>query len=109
MADGATIVEREEVRVLFRRTAGEQEAISRTWAEVEAAVGSLRGRKFYGTFDPESNEYRACVQWQDGDDADVPGLEDGTLAGGRYAGSDSRSGRISIPRGRRSSSTVATT
>jgi hypothetical protein len=78
------IVEREEVRVMFRRTADEQEAITRTWAEVEAAVGSLRGRKFYGTFDPETNEYRVCVQWQDGDDAAVLRLEDGTLAGGRY-------------------------
>ena len=79
------IVEREDVRVMFRRTTDEQEAITRTWAEVEAAVGSLRGRKFYGVFDPETNEYRVCVQWQEGDDADALGLEDGSLPGGRYA------------------------
>jgi hypothetical protein len=78
------IVEREEVRVMFRRAANEQEAITRTWAEVEAAVGSLRGRTFYGTFDPVTNEYRVCVQWQDGDDAGVLTMEDGTLPGGRY-------------------------
>jgi hypothetical protein len=78
------IVEREDVRVLFRRTDDSLESITRTWAEVEAAVGSLRGRRFYGAFDPETKEYRVCVQWRDGDDADTLGLEDGTIAGGRY-------------------------
>jgi hypothetical protein len=79
------IVEREDVRVLFKRTTDEQEAITRSWADVEAAVGSLRGRKFYGVFDPTTSEYRVCVQWQDGDDAEALGLEDGSLPGGRYA------------------------
>jgi hypothetical protein len=83
-AHAPVIVEREEVRVMFRRTTDEQEAISRTWAEVEAAVGSLKGRKFYGTFDPETSEYRVCVQWREGDDAAALSLEDGTLPGGRY-------------------------
>jgi hypothetical protein len=40
MADGPVIVEREEIRVMFKRTTDDQEAITRTWAEVEAAVGS---------------------------------------------------------------------
>jgi hypothetical protein len=54
MSDGGVMVEREN-------TSDEQEAITRTWAEVEAAGGSLRGRKFYGVFGPETNEYRvAC-------------------------------------------------
>jgi hypothetical protein len=79
------IVEREDVRVLFKRTTDEQEAITRTWADVEAALGSLRGRKFYGVFDPTTSEYRVSVQWQDGDDAEALGLEDGSLPGGRYA------------------------
>ena len=33
---------------MFKRVADEQTAITRGWAEVENAVGSLRGRKFYG-------------------------------------------------------------
>ena len=45
----------------------------------------VRVRKFYGTFDPETREYRVCVQWREGDDPDSLGLEDGTIAGGRYA------------------------
>lgn len=85
MTESTPIVERDDVRMMFRRTSDEQEAITRTWAEVEAAVGSLRGRKFYGVFDPETNEYRVCVQWQEGDDAEALGLEDGSLSGGRYA------------------------
>jgi hypothetical protein len=84
MSDGG-VVGREDVRVLFRRTSDEQEAITRTWAEVENAVGSLRGRKFYGVFDPATKEYRVCVQWQEGDDAEALGLEDGAIPGGRYA------------------------
>lgn len=79
MAGGTPTVEREDVRVMFKRTIDEQEAITRTWAEVEAAVGSLRGRKFYGVFDPKTDEYRVCVQWQAGDDAQALGLEDGLL------------------------------
>jgi hypothetical protein len=53
--------------------------------EVETAIGSLRGRKFFGAFDPTANEYWFCVQWREGDDAAALGLEEGTLPGGRYA------------------------
>jgi hypothetical protein len=85
MVDSVPVVERAEVRVLFRRTEDEQEAISQAVADVEAAIGSLRGRKFYGAFDPSANEYLFCVQWRDGDDAAALGLEEGELPGGRYA------------------------
>jgi DNA gyrase inhibitor GyrI len=52
-------------------------------AEVEEAVGSLRGRKFYGVFD--GGEYRVCVQLRKEDEPAGLGLETGTLPGGRYA------------------------
>jgi GyrI-like small molecule binding domain len=81
----ATLVERHEVAVMFKRVADEQTAITRGWAEVEKAVGSLRGRKFYGVFDGASGEYRVCVQRRDDDEPAVLGLEAGTLPGGRYA------------------------
>ena len=79
------IVERADVPVMFKRAADEQAAITRAWVELEAAVGSLHGRKFYGTFDPTSRQYRACVEVHDGDDAEALGLELGMLPGGRYA------------------------
>ena len=80
-----TVVERPEVPIMFKRCADRQAAITKAWAELEEVVGSLRGRKFYGVFDPRSREYRACVEVRDGDDAERLGLELGTLAGGRYA------------------------
>jgi len=70
---------------MFKRVGDEQREITRGWAEVEDAVGSLRGRKFYGVFDETRGEYRVCVQVREGDDAAAPGLETGTLPGGRYA------------------------
>ena len=74
---------------MFKRAADQQAAITQVWAELEDAVRSLRGRKFYGVFDPIGREYRACVEVRAGDDPRRRGLglglELGTLAGGRYA------------------------
>jgi hypothetical protein len=80
-----TLVEREEISVMFVRAADDQPSITRAWVELEERFGSLRGRKFYGVFDPVAREYRACVERQAGDDPEALGLELGALAGGRYA------------------------
>jgi hypothetical protein len=45
------LVQRNEVAVMFKRVADDPAAISRGWSELEEALGSLRGRKFYGAFD----------------------------------------------------------
>jgi len=79
------MVERRDVPVMLKRCTDEQAAITRAWTELEAVVGSLSGRKFYGVFDPISHEYRACAQLRKGDDPRRLGLELGALAGGRYA------------------------
>jgi hypothetical protein len=47
----ATRIERAETAVMFLRTADEPVEIRRGWERLEALVG-LRGRKFYGAFDP---------------------------------------------------------
>jgi hypothetical protein len=75
-------VEREEIAVQFIRSEDEMEGIRRAWDALEAVV-PLRGRHFYGAFDPVANDYRACVEIRDGDEL-VDGLESGTLPGGRY-------------------------
>ena len=80
-----TVVERDEVAVMFRSAADEQPAITRAWSDLESAVGSLRRRRFFGVFDEARHEYRACVELRAGDDPPALGLETGTLAGGRYA------------------------
>jgi hypothetical protein len=84
-AEHATPVERDDVAVMFKRVADEQTAISHGWTEVEKALGSLRGRKFYGVFDAAKGEYRVCVQLREADEPTELGLETGTLPGGRYA------------------------
>src|SRR5262249_28284513 len=75
-------VEREEIAVQFVRVPDGLDEIGRAWNELEAVV-ALRGRHFYGAYDPVADDYRACVEVREGDDL-VPGLESGTLPGGRY-------------------------
>ena len=75
-------IERDEIGVQFVRVPDGLEHIRRAWDELEAVV-DLHGRRFYGAFDPVANDYRACVEVREGDEL-VPGLESGTLPGGRY-------------------------
>ena len=80
-AEHARPVERDDVAVMFKRVADEQTAISRGWAEVEKALGSLRGRKFYGVSDGAKGEYRVCVQPREEDEPTELGLETGHTSG----------------------------
>jgi Integron-associated effector binding protein len=75
-------IQREEIAVQYVRDPDGLEHIRRAWSELETAV-ALRGRHFYGAFDPVANDYRACVEVRKGDEV-VPALESGTLPGGRY-------------------------
>ena len=75
-------IERDEMAVQFVLVPDGIEHIRRAWDELEAVV-DLHGRHFYGAFDPVADDYRACVELRDGD-ALAPGLESGTLPGGRY-------------------------
>jgi hypothetical protein len=77
------VVEREETAVQFVAVPDGIEHIRRAWNELEAAVGSLGGRRFVGAYYAETDEYRACVELRPGDEP-VPGLATGTLPGGRY-------------------------
>jgi hypothetical protein len=80
----AHVVEREPVEVMLVRVADELPEIQRAWAQFEHAVG-LRGRRFYGAFDPATSTYSVCAVLRDGDDPASFGAERGTLPGGRYA------------------------
>jgi hypothetical protein len=84
MAKAETLVDRDEVSVMLRYVPDEVPEIRRAWNSVEQALGSLQGRKFYGSFDPTTNQYAVCVVPQQGDDPRALGLEQGTLPGGRY-------------------------
>jgi predicted transcriptional regulator YdeE len=84
-AEPASVVERGEVPVMFKLVADDQASITQGWAEVEEAVGSLRGRKFYGVVDKARGEYRVCAHMREDDDPAELGLEVGSIPGGRYA------------------------
>jgi DNA gyrase inhibitor GyrI len=79
----AEFVERPETEVMFLRAKDEPAEIQAAWERLEAVVG-LRGRKFFGAFQPSTREYRACVEVREGDDPGALGLESGTLPAGRY-------------------------
>jgi hypothetical protein len=78
------VVVREPVDVMLVRVGDELPEIQRAWAAFETAVG-LRGRKFYGAFDPTTTSYSVCAVLRPGDDPASIGAERGTLPGGRYA------------------------
>lgn len=78
-----TPVERDEVAVMFIRTADDVALFGPAWARLEELVGT-RGRKFYGAFYPREKEYRVCVVLREDDDPQALGLETGTLPSGRY-------------------------
>jgi hypothetical protein len=75
-------IERDEIAVQFVRVPDGLDEIGRAWNELEAVV-ALRGRHFYGAYDPIADDYRACVEVREGDEP-VPCLESGSLPGGRY-------------------------
>lgn len=70
--------------VMLVRVADQLSEIRQAWASFETKVG-LRGRKFYGAFDPVSATYSVCAVLRPGDDPSEYGAENGTLPGGRCA------------------------
>jgi len=51
---------------------------------LEAHFPSLKGRKFYGTFQPPAGPYRACTAVEPHDDATALGLPTWVIPGGKY-------------------------
>lgn len=77
-------IHRDETAVLIKRAAAfEPEEMRRAWVELEELLG-VRGRKFFATFDPRTEEYCVCSQLLESDDPGALGVEVGTLAGGSY-------------------------
>jgi hypothetical protein len=52
---------------------------------LEAQLETLKGRKFYGTFQRPAGPYRACVALQPSDDAVALDLPTWTIPGGKYS------------------------
>ncbi|MDT4987322.1 MAG: hypothetical protein QOI74_1416 [Micromonosporaceae bacterium] len=76
-------VDRIETPVMFVSAPDESDEIGPAWDRLESAIGSLRGRRFFGVFD-DSGIYRCCVQARPDDDSVRLGLDSGVIPGGRY-------------------------
>ena len=70
--------------MMFLEVPDEPVDIGRAWAQLEEILGSLRGRKFLGTFDGATGRYRAGVQLLADDDPDALGLRTALVPGGPY-------------------------
>ena len=78
-----TKVEREDMPVLeVTRDGNPGEVAGAAMSDLEQALPSLRGRHFYGYYDPPANRYVACVEAQAGD---PPAITRGAIPGGTYA------------------------
>ncbi|TMI08221.1 hypothetical protein E6H34_05115 [Candidatus Bathyarchaeota archaeon] len=80
-----TYVELQEIPVLRVRADMKGKGPSAAFDLLESKLLSLKGRKFYGTFQPtpDGEEYYACVARIDSDDPQMP-LETGVIPGGWY-------------------------
>ncbi len=79
----AVPVHQEETHVMFLQTDDEPPEMAKGWERLEGLVG-LRGRKFFGTYDASTGEYRVCAEIREGDDPAALGLETATIPGGAY-------------------------
>ncbi len=65
------------------------------FAQLEAKLGSLKGRRFYGTF--KSGQYRACVARRPEDNPQALGLNAWVIPGGKYVREKLLNWRSRIP------------
>jgi hypothetical protein len=80
----ASVVERADIRVRYVQVKDELSEIGAAWPVLEAAVGSLRGRRFLAAFDPLQGWYRVCVTIRtEATDAERD-LPEGVIPGGRF-------------------------
>jgi hypothetical protein len=74
----------EPIHVMSVKAVGGTKGAQKAFNLLESRLQTLKGRKFYGTFNAFTDEYRANVQMVPGEVAASQGLEDWTIPGGRY-------------------------
>jgi hypothetical protein len=80
-------VELQEIPVLRVKADMKGKGPSAAFNLLESKLPTIKGRKFYGTFQPmpDGEEYYACVARIDSDDPEKMQLETGVIPGGWYA------------------------
>jgi hypothetical protein len=74
-----------DVQVMYIESGTGIAGASEAFDRLEARFPSLRGRKFYGTFQRPAGPYRACTAIEPGDDPETLGLQTWTIPGGKYS------------------------
>jgi hypothetical protein len=74
-----------DVKVMYVESTTGLAGAAKAFDTLEAQFASLKGRKFYGTFQPPTGPYRACVAIEPGDDAAALGFSTWTIPGGKYS------------------------
>lgn len=69
---------------MFLEVPDTQAGITRGWERLEALLGDLQGRHFFGTVGAQEPGYRVCVERRDDDQPAGLGLVAGIIPGGRY-------------------------
>ena len=72
----------DDIEVMYITAEGGPQGAGQAFEKLESYLSTLRGRKFYGTY--QSGEYRACVAVIPEDDPSHLGLDTCIIPGGRY-------------------------
>jgi sugar/nucleoside kinase (ribokinase family) len=75
----------EPIQVMYVESPNGPEGAGEAFNKLEAGLATLKGRKFYATFQYPDGPYRACVAIEKGDDPAALGLAVGVIPGGSYA------------------------
>jgi len=74
-----------DIRVMYVESTTGLAGGAKAFDALEAPFPTLKGRKFYGTFQPPAGPYRACVAIAPSDDVAALGFPTWTIPGGKYS------------------------
>ncbi len=72
----------EPIKVMYTKSEGGPSGGEAAFHMLESKLPSIKGRKFYGTF--QDGEYRACVEMKEADSPEPLGLGTWEIPGGKY-------------------------
>lgn len=73
------------IQVMFVESPNGPEGSREAFKKLESRLASLKGRKFYATFQYPNGPYRACVAIEKDDNPVALGFDTWTIPGGTYA------------------------
>jgi hypothetical protein len=74
----------ESVKVMYVEAEGGLSGIRQSWEKLESKLLSLKGRKFYGTYNYADKVYRACVAINSEKEPEALNLATWIIPGGKF-------------------------